>query len=163
MLPEALLESISFISEKSIKDSLKNFLGIEGGLTNDVQNVLKEYIKICHIRHCAVHRFGKLGSNNAIALDLDKHKQLLEKPLKLDFDTLQEIFFTLSMTVKTVNNFIFRKILTRSVNETGYWTWDLRSDSNKFFEYYNTFSTKLDTPKSKPLKEVYDQFREASK
>ncbi len=162
MLPEALLETTSFVSRYTVREALKNFLGIEKQLPNEVSEVLGEYVKVCQLRHCVVHRFGKLGSNNAIDLDLDSHKELLEKPLKLDFNSLQEIFLTLSLTVKTTNNFIFRKLLTRT-SENDSWEWDLRKDKKQFSNYYDTFSSQLDTPPSKSMNEIYQEFKNTFK
>jgi hypothetical protein len=80
ILPEALMELYSFASKKNITEALKNLLDIKGNLTINLENILIEFEKICQLRHCMIHRFGKLGSNNALKLGIEKNKQLFAKP-----------------------------------------------------------------------------------
>ena len=162
MLPEAMLENRSFASSKKIEESLKDFLGIpKGDYSSDLNEALDQFSKVCQLRHCSVHRFGRLGSNNAIALGLEDHKEYLEKPLKIDFNTLQEIFLVCNNTVKEINNFLFEKILVRNVSEGLYsWEWDLRKDKNEFIKYYNLFVSEKNPPEQIPsLKKAYEEFR----
>jgi len=161
--PEALLENFSFANEKNIKDSLTKCLGIKGNLPNEVQEVLKSFSKVCQLRHCIVHRFGKLGSNNAIKLGLKEHKECLAKPLNLNNSALQDIFQVCSNTVKIINNFLFQQTLSRSAREDpNYWSWDLRKDKIKFKNYYNAFFSTIHPPETDgTLKDVYNEFRKA--
>ena len=162
MLPEAMLENRSFASSKKIEESLKDFLGIpKGDYSSDLNEALDQFSKVCQLRHCSVHRFGRLGSNNAIAIGLEDHKEYLEKPLKIDFNTLQEIFLVCNNTVKEINNFLFEKILVRNVSEGLYsWEWDLRKDKNEFIKYYNLFVSEKNPPIQIPsLKKAYEEFR----
>jgi len=166
MLPEALLEACSFTGSNNIKESLKNFLGItKGDYSSDVNEALDQFSKVCQLRHCSVHRFGRLGSNNAIALGLEEHKEYLEKPLKIDFNTLQEIFLICNNTVKEINNFLFEKILTRSVSEGAYdWKWDLRKDKAEFKKCYDLFVSAINPPEPAPtLHDAYEEFRNKCK
>lgn len=162
MLPEAMLENYSFAGSKNIEESLKNFLGItKGDYSSGVIETMHQFSKVCQLRHCCVHRFGRLGSNNAIALGLEDHKEYLEKPLKIDFNTLQAIFLVCNNTVKEINNFLFEKILDRNVSEGLYsWEWDLRKDKNEFVKYYNLFVSEKNPPRQIPsLKKAYEEFR----
>lgn len=162
MLPEAMLENCSFAGSKNIEESLKNFLGItKGDYSSDLNEALEQFSKVCQLRHCSVHRFGRLGSNNAIALGLEDHKEYLEKPLKIEFDPLQQIFLVCNNTVKEINNFLFEKILDRNVSEGLYsWEWDLRKDKNEFVKYYNLFVSEKNPPRQIPsLKKAYEEFR----
>ncbi|RZJ63089.1 MAG: hypothetical protein EOO47_28920, partial [Flavobacterium sp.] len=84
LLPEVILEKASFASQENIINSFKKFLGLKGHQPDELLNTLKEFEKICHLRHCIVHRFGKLGSQNAIKFGLDDHSSLIEKPLNFD-------------------------------------------------------------------------------
>lgn len=166
MLPEALLEACSFTGSNNIKESLKNFLGItKGDYSSDVNEALSQFSKVCQLRHCSVHRFGRLGSNNAIALGLEEHKEYLEKPLKIDFNTLQEIFLICNNTVKEINNFLFEKILTRSVSEGVYdWKWDLRKDKAEFKKCYDLFVSVKNPPEPAPsFRNAYEEFRNKCK
>lgn len=162
MLPEALLETVSFAGSENIKNSLNRFLKIaQGDCSSDVNEALDQFSKVCQLRHCCVHRFGRLGSNNAIALGLEDHKEYLEKPLKIDFDSLQEIFLVCNNMVREINNFLFEKILKRSVSEGAYsWEWDLRKDKVEFKKYYDLFISDKNPPSEIPtLKKAYEEFR----
>lgn len=159
MLPEALLENRYFASKKGIVDAVKDFLGIKGNLPPKVDEVLDEFSRVCQLRHCIVHRFGKLGSSNAIKLGLMEHKECLEKPLKIDDKTLQDIFRICYNTVKIINEFLFQKILSRTLElEDCMWTWDLRKDKKEFQKYYHLFVSKEDSPS---IKEIYDELKKA--
>ena len=162
MLPEAMLENCSFAGSENIEKSLKNFLGIKkGDYSSDLNEALDQFSKVCQLRHCSVHRFGRLGSNNAIALGLEDHKEYLEKPLKIKFNPLQQIFLVCNNVVKEINNFLFEKILDRNVSEGLYsWEWDLRKDKNEFIKYYNLFLSEKNPPEQIPsLKKAYEEFR----
>lgn len=161
MLPEALLENLSFASKKGIIEAIKNFLGIKGNFPTEVDKVLDEFSRVCQLRHCIAHRFGKLGSNNAIKLGLMEHKECLEKPLKLNDRNLQEVFLVCNNTVKIINNFLFQTVLARTLKEEDcIWTWDLRKDKPEFKKYFDVFSSKGN---SFTMKEVYEAFRKTYK
>jgi len=161
MLPEALVEDYSFASEKGIKESFKIFLGIKGYHPDSVNEVLNQFAKVCQLRHCIVHRFGRLGSKNAIVFGLADHKDYLEKPLNISFDDLQDIILICHNTVKEINNYLFKKILVRTVEEkTIHWTWDRRKDEEQFKKYFNIFVSDISPPTPKPtIASAYNEFR----
>lgn len=161
MLPEALLENISFASKEKIKESLKNFLKISLNQSEDpdLESILEDFSKVCQIRHCIVHRFGHLGSKNAIEFGLEQHEEFLGKPLKLNFQALQELFLICNNTVKILNNFLFRKVLIRTVEDDHYnWTWNFEADEEEFKKYFNIFSSD-ESPVS--IKDAYEDFKGA--
>ncbi len=138
ILPEALMEKHSMAGKYNITEALKEFLGISKGLTDDINKVLEDFNKVCQLRHCMIHRFGKLGSNNAIRLGLESHLECLEKPLALEQNHLYDTYNACSNVVIAINNFLFKKILTRTI-ENDVWTWDLRKDKAKFKVYFDLF------------------------
>ena len=161
MLPEALLENLSFASKKGIDDAIKKFLGIKGNFPVEVDKVLDDFSRVCQLRHCIAHRFGKLGSKNAIELGLKEHKECLEKPLNLNDRNLQDIFQVCNNLVKIINDFLFQTVLTRTLKEEDCkWTWDFSEDEAEFKKYFDIFSSKEN---SSTLKEVYECFRKAFK
>jgi hypothetical protein len=83
MLPEALLENCSFASKKNIVDAIRKYIGIKGNMPNDVDEILGHFSKVCQLRHCIVHRFGRLGSKNMIELGLMAHKGVFRKTIKI--------------------------------------------------------------------------------
>ncbi len=162
MLAEALLEGYSFSGEKDVKKAFNNFLEM-GNVDKSILELLTEYEKICQIRHCCVHRFGKLGTYNGIALGLNEHSEVLEKPLKLDKSSLADIASWLMSFIKAVNNYLFKLILERTVdNKNIYairWRWDFRRDKVKFGKLYNGFAATLDSIPSPTLEVMYDRFK----
>lgn len=162
MLPESLLENCTFIARQTIKEALKNFLGLKNTFPREVDDNLEQYEKICQIRHCVVHRFGHLGSKNAIELGLKNHEKFLNKPVKMSFDDLQEIFLICNNTVKAVNNYLFKEILLRAAH---YWKWNYDEDEMKFKEYFDIFFSKESNDPSyeKSYRDAYTQLKEAIK
>lgn len=153
LMPEAILENYSFASKKNILDSLRELLGISGMPDNSVDEALNEFLKVCHIRHCLVHRYGKLGTKNAIELGLSKHSRCIEKPLKLNYSSLQESQAICLSMVKEVNNYIFKKLLLRLIIDEKkkkktyvIWRWHYGRDKKKFNAYYDILVSQAARP-----------------
>lgn len=157
MLPEAVLERVSFTSKENISTAIHDLTGIKGNFPPEVESSIRDFAVICQLRHCAVHRFGKLGVGNAISLGLTQHKKLLEKPLSLDYVNLQRLIAIATGMVKTVNNFLFNATLSRLPAEN--WSGSFRSDKRLFSRYYDIFvdSTSV-SGGTGPIRDVYDQF-----
>jgi hypothetical protein len=153
LLPEAILERIAFVSKKSIGDAVRELLGVKGELPSDLETVIDDYARICQLRHCAVHRFGKLGASNAIALGLGDHKSLMEKPLTLDYTALQNIVLIATGLVKTINNFLFNELLSR-IDES-MWSGRYASDKALFRVYYDMFAERISVNRTAQPKVVY--------
>jgi hypothetical protein len=160
LLPEVILEKASFASKKNIIDSFKKFLGLEGHQPDELIKTLDEFEKICHLRHCIVHRFGKLGSQNAIKFGLDSHSSIIEKPLKLDVNMAYDLSIICTNTVLVVNRYLFNKILERTaVKHTNFWTWDLRKDKSKFEKYFNLFNSTKKPHANTSLNNAYNDLK----
>ncbi len=164
LLPEALLEDCSFASKENIVKSINNFLGIniQKSEDPDLDKILEDFSKVCQIRHCLVHRFGHLGSINAIEFGLSTHDKFLGKPVRLDFKTLQIIFLICNNTVKLLNNFLFLKVLNRTVEKEykAYynWSWDFGKDKDKFKKYFEVFAA---DESQVSIKDAYENFKRA--
>lgn len=155
MLPEALLEGYSFTNGKNIRETINKLLKINCATTS-LNVVLKDFSKICQLRHCVVHRFGLLGSHNAIELGLADHKQYLEKPLQIDFENLNVIVRVCENLVKVLNNHLFSEIIERTYKErTIIWSSDYRRDKKFFKSYFDLFN---DTSVSRQHIVVYKDF-----
>lgn len=162
LLPEALLENASFTSSSNILKSINTFLDINlGGYSKfpSLSSAFTDYDLICHLRHCVVHRSGLLGSNNALALGLDEYSELLEKPLSINFVTIQEIAVVCDNLVKEINDKLFQDILSRTVKEYD-WKGDLRSDKLFFKKYFDLFSSS-EINSLENMKICYHQFIES--
>ena len=158
MMPEALLERVTFVSETSLVDAIRQFAGVKGNLPADLQATFRDYAAVCQLRHCAVHRFGKLGVKNAIFLGLKAHKPSLEKPLLLTYPALQSAIAISTGVVKTTNNFLFNEVLSRLSAST--WTSRWGKDKGAFMPYYRLFADTASSTKSAPARDVYVQFQD---
>ena len=154
MMPESMLERVSFVSEKSLTDAIKEYIGVKGPLPPDLIATIRDYERVCHLRHCAVHRFGKLGVKNAIFLGLNEHRPSLEKPLVLSYVALQNAIAIATGVVKTTNNFLFNEVLSRLPEAT--WTGTFRRDKRYFSPYYSLFADTDSSTKADSLRSVYD-------
>jgi len=164
LLPEALFEGISFAGKKGAIDFVKSVLGIKGHLPSEVETTLSFFLSICEIRHCCVHRFGKLGSQNAFRLGSEQHADLIEKPFEPTIDDLQNISDILRTFVKTINNWVWTELLNRTVSSstntfgTLPWEWRWSNDENIFKNYYCLFCSLEDSPPSRSMFDIYVDF-----
>ena len=161
MMPEAILENYSFVSVTSIKKALTEMIGVKkGNYTKTIRHLFREFSKVCQMRHCVVHRGGRLGTQNAITLGLETHKNRIEKPLKLTYANIQEILQSNNNLVIGLNNFLFGFILERYQKAPKGWKWDLRIDKARFKNFVELFYSKIWPPAPpQTLKEIYDQYR----
>lgn len=160
LLPEVILEKASFASKDNIINSFKKYLGLKGHQPDELLKTLDEFEKICHLRHCIVHRFGKLGSQNAIKFGLDSHSDLVEKPLKLDVSMVYNLSIICTNTVLVINKYLHNKILQRTASkEASNWEWDLRKDKSTFKKYHDLFNSLLKPHPDSSLKNSYDELK----
>lgn len=157
LMPEAILERVSFTSQRRIEESLRQLLGVKGAFPSELEESVAAYATICQLRNCAVHRFGKLGSNNAIALGIESHKHLMEKPLRLDYVALQNGIAIATGFVRTLNNFLFNEMLSRV--PTGTWSGQYRKDAPLFKKYYVVFSDRTSSRRSPAPSVAYRDFK----
>lgn len=175
LLPEALFDSVSFSGAFNVSASLKEFCGVSqmgsGNYPNELKPVFEKFNAICQLRHCCVHRFGLLGAGNAHKLKVDR--SLIEKPLELTSAALDEISSILEKFVLSLNSYVYRDVLERSVlrsktittdeAERQYrqeWTGDATQDTSRFAEYYNLFAVTSVSPVSKSMSECYVEFHQ---
>lgn len=174
LLPEALLEGVSLANTKNVATELKTLCNIsqmskDGNVPAALERLFNNFESICQVRHCGIHRFGKLGSQQALRLGMDKHKPLLEKPLALTVQQLQEIAEALEALIRAVNSYCFSDILKRtySAGPTGKekvklyqdtWQLDWTQDQNRFNEYYSIFASVGGSQPSEPVTKLYAAF-----
>lgn len=167
LLPESLLEGVSLASAKNVFNELRSLCGIE--VPDSLQQLFQNFEAISQVRHCGIHRFGKLGSQQALRLGIDLHKPLLEKPLALRVEQLQEIADALQALIHAVNSLCFSEILkrTHTAGPTGrgkeklyqeVWQQDWEADKVRFTLYYDIFASTSKPDPSAPVRDVYDAF-----
>ncbi len=173
LLPEALLEGLSLASTKNVASELKSLCNIsqmskDGAVPAALAQLFHNFEAICQVRHCGIHRFGKLGSQQAIRLGMDLHSPLLEKPLKLSVQHLQDIAEALEALARAVNSYCFADILknTHASGPTGRgkklyqaaWQLDWAADQERFTAYYDVFASLGGSQPSASARELYDAF-----
>lgn len=173
LLPEALLEGLSLASTKNVASELRTLcnisqMGKDGAVPPALAQLFQNFEAICQVRHCGIHRFGKLGSQQALRLGMDLHKPLLEKPLKLTVQHLQDIAEALEALVRAVNSYCFADMLkkTHTAGPTGRekklyqaaWQLDWAADQERFTLYYDVFASLGGSQPSAPAKDLYDAF-----
>lgn len=167
LLPESLFEGMSLASAIKVSTELRNLCGIE--VPDSLRQLFQNFEAISQVRHCGIHRFGKLGSQQALLLGIDQHKPLLEKPLALQVQHLQEIADALQALIHAVNSLCFSEILkrTHTAGPTGrererlyqeVWQQDWEADKTRFTLYYDIFASTSKPDPSAPVKDVYDAF-----
>jgi hypothetical protein len=167
-LPDALLEETVFSSKDGIIKALTKFVDFTIKPANPLISLLDQYESVCQLRHCCVHRFGKLGVKNAIALGgLKTHKACLEKPIRLTQKEMSAIAQLVYVLVKSINKEVFRTVMARSASGTldggitlgiG-WTWDIEQDRAVFARYYAVFASVSDARESPDAMVLYERFR----
>lgn len=165
-LPDALLEETVFSGGSAISSALSKFIGFSE-LTGNTKKLLEEYDQICQLRHCCVHRFGKLGVKNATSLGLSTHGQYLEKQILIRKKELTDIADLLFALVKSVNNEVFGFVLKRTATgrlgkgpDIGIgWTWNKLRDKKRFLNYYKIFASTKDATPSASAADIYEMFR----
>ncbi|HEL3255152.1 TPA: hypothetical protein UMF52_000418 [Stenotrophomonas maltophilia] len=167
LLPEALLEEVVFSGKKQVITNIQKFLnwGLAGN--RPFEELLTRYNAVCELRHCCVHRFGKLGTKNAVELGLESHKKYLEKPLLLTRANMESIVDLLFVLVKSLNNEAFRFVLNRAATSklkgaeaVGLgWTWNKARDKKLYSAYYAIFASQRDATPSPPMEEMYERYR----
>lgn len=164
LMPEALLEGVSFASNTNISNSLKDFLDIKN-IYNDsnIKDATDKFQDICQLRHILIHRYGKLGIENLIKLRDHLIEDCLEKPLELNGAKLYKINVICNNLILEINQFIFNKTLERTAHPSSdVWQWDYRKDKKKFLKYFSTFHSTSNPPLSgarSPI-EVYEDLRD---
>lgn len=168
LLPEALLEGVSLASTKNVKSELNSLCNV-AQMPASLDPLFQTFEDICQIRHCGIHRFGKLGSQQAVKLGIAKHKPLLEKPLRLTVAHLQDIAEALDALVRGVNSHCFFDMLKRShetspagKNKTKLysqsWSRDWVTDQGRFEKFHWIFASTQPSNPSRSAKEMYDAF-----
>ena len=167
LLPEALLEGLSLASTKTVSAELRSLCNVN--VPDSLQQLFENFEAICQVRHCGIHRFGKLGSQQALRLGMDIHKPLLEKPLALTVQHLQDIAEALEALIHAINSLCFADILkrTHTAGPTGRdkerlyqtaWQLDWATDQVRFADYYEIFASSSGSQPSAPIVDVYNAF-----
>lgn len=142
LLPEVFLEQYSFVTPKAIKKALSDCLAI-AALTKELEATIEQYDRVCQLRHCIVHRSGRLGSVNATQLGFNEHHRFIECGLELTFDRLHEAIEVCDNLVKSINQVLFLRLMQRVCSETPPpFCWNFHKDRVLFCKYFALYRCK---------------------
>lgn len=158
ILPEALLEHCSLANSKNISDTFKDILGlvISPQRCATLHDALEAFEKVCHIRHCIVHRSGKLGSSNAIKFGYTQHLNYIEQQMVIDLQSLEDMCNICENVVLELNDVLLNHVLSQIV-ALEEWSGDLRKDKRTFNKYLKIFLDPTLCPKD--IKSLYKEFK----
>lgn len=167
---ESLAEALYEDSFASAKELTKRLTEIGFKLPSSMDDDLREYDNICHLRHCCVHRFGSLGTKNAYELGIDEHRELIGHIFSTSLADLNGIADSLQQFVKQCNNHLYKFVVDRTIDaqnqgDTSFdwkWTWTWGSDKRRYKPYYDLFALQTTKPSTLPLKEMYEAFKAAN-
>jgi hypothetical protein len=166
MFPESLMDEISFASKVNIIKSTKELLDLDLKINTrtSLSKALNDFDSICHLRHCVVHRFGKIGVTNAIKLGMhdESYRNCLEKPISMNFMTIQKVAKVAGNVVKELNQVLWQEALERlAKSDRCPWKWDYRSDKRLFNSYVRIFQE--GTHSSENISSIFKSYKEIYK
>lgn len=136
----ALLDGVSLSGEGEVKRQTANITGIEVKPNSSVHEALRDFEKVCQLRHVIVHAKGEAGSKNVSDLRVTVAKQ---SHLKINALSFQPLVVVTHNAVRAYNAFMFESILRSwlgSKHLSGAW----RSDRRMFLPLFNLFYSKTD-------------------
>ena len=136
-------ENISFADGEAIQKTCKKFLGYTLDKTGLACSALKEFDKMCQLRHAIVHSNNIIAGKNAIELGLQPNKNVLK--VKIAYRELQECAVICTSLVSSLNTELFNLMVKRWASD---WPrlpqWDSEDDNKKFNLIWNMFYSKID-------------------
>lgn len=136
----ALIEGSSMSGSKEVKAQTRNVCGIDLNSNASVDQALRDFDKVCHLRHAAVHSYGELGARNVREMGMsltDRHRLHLT-PL-----TYQSITAVCHNAVRAYNRAVYTKTIDRWLGRdvlTGEW----HRDKEFFAPVYRLFYSQID-------------------
>lgn len=108
----ALFEHISFSDTATIKKWTKKICELEIPEASSLADALREFEKVCALRHAAIHANGRLGANNILEIGINPQYPV---SVALNIESFQSIAEICLNTVRAYNRFIWEKTLKRWV------------------------------------------------
>jgi hypothetical protein len=135
-----LFDSDSLASAGRIGANTKKLLGIPIPKESSLGAALREFDKVCHLRHAAVHARGALGRGNAFALGLAARERL---GLELRLPALHSAGLVCHSVVRSYNRFLYREMIERWLAE-GVLSGDWAIDRATFHPLFELFQSRVD-------------------
>lgn len=136
-----LFDASSLAGLEEIRSRTRKLLGIDLPRGGSLDGALREFDKICHLRHAAVHARGALGRGNATALGLGPESGRMA--LELAMPTLHRAGVACHSSVRAYNRFIYRTTVERWL-ERGRFAGTWAEDRAIFQPLFDLFHSRID-------------------
>lgn len=114
-LEKGVFENVSFSNAITVEKNLKDLIGYKIDNSSQISTPLKEFDKLCELRHAIVHSAGLLAGKNAIKLQLQSSKHPAK--VNISFSRLQEAAEVCTSLVCAVNLELFCHLSRRWLDE----------------------------------------------
>jgi hypothetical protein len=136
-------EHLSFSDAEPIRKACRDFLGYEIKKSNQIESALKEYAKVCHLRHGIVHSSCFLPGRNAIFLNMPPNTN--PQSISFGFGEVQESAAICNGLVVSLNTELFFELCRRWAVE---WprlpNWSPQNKISSFSQIWDTFFSEID-------------------
>jgi hypothetical protein len=136
----ALLDGVSLSGEGDVKRQTANITGIEVKANSSVHEALRDFERVCQLRHVIVHAKGEAGAKNVSDLRVSVVGQ---SHLKISALSFQPLVVVTHNAVRAYNAFMFESVLRSwlgSKHLSGVW----RSDRKMFLPLFKLFYSETD-------------------
>lgn len=138
----ALFDAASLADTDNIRKRTHKLLGIHIQDNTSVSAALREFEKVCVMRHAAVHSRGTLGRGNVRDLSIETPEGAT-MVLHLTFATLQQAGAACHDVVRAYNRFLFRELVERW-GSNGSLSWNWQDDKKPFSQLADLFQSTTD-------------------
>lgn len=154
----ALLDGVSLSGEGDVKRQTLNITGFDIKQTSSVHKALKDFERVCQLRHVIVHAKGEIGAKNVADLQVTVQQQ---SRLRISSLAFQPLVVATHNAVRAYNAYLFECVLTSWLGNkhlSGKW----RSDRKHFERLHKLFHSTTDMGTATP-RATYDAFKPAIK
>lgn len=134
-------EHISFSDSNKIIEMTRKYIGSE--LNNsDLVPILKEFNKVCELRHGIVHSARVLAGKNALILNLPSSNK--EQFITIGYGQLQNIASICTTLVVSYNQKLFEVMANRWATSWRDSSWTIEIENDYFKKIWNIFHSRVD-------------------
>lgn len=136
-------ENISFASAEAIVKTSGKYLKFKIDQTGLAYSALKEYDKICELRHGIVHSNAIIAGKNAIKLGIKSDEKVVK--VNIGYKQLQECAAICTSLVISYNSELFVLIAKRwAIDWVKLPLWDSKNDNKNFNKIWKIFYSEID-------------------
>lgn len=136
-------EHLSFADQEIIKKTCNKFIDFAINDNSPIDIILREFDKVCELRHGIVHSSSVLPGKNAVKLQIPGDRGPIS--IKIEFQQLQECALICNSLVATFNCFLFKEMCRRwAIVWPKENTWVDSKKKEKFIFIWKTFFSKID-------------------